>query len=69
MDNRSPENIGEKEVHGAQHNSLLLQFLNDIRRGEIKDDQVPCCTVFTGAVLERSGIPAIRFELAKSYLI
>lgn len=60
--------IGEKEIKGAQHNPLILQFWKDIRRGGIKDDETPWCAAFVGAVLERCGIPSSRYESARSYL-
>lgn len=34
--------IGEKKIKGNQHNSLILQWCKDIKRGAIKDDEVIC---------------------------
>ncbi|KFB99468.1 hypothetical protein GTGU_04125 [Trabulsiella guamensis ATCC 49490] len=60
--------IGEKEIRGAQHNPLILQFWKDIKRGGIKDDETPWCAAYVGGVLERAGFKSSRFESAKSYL-
>jgi uncharacterized protein (TIGR02594 family) len=60
--------IGEREIKGAQHNPLIVQWWKDIKRGGIKDDETPWCAAFVGAMLERVGIQSTRFESAKSYL-
>ncbi|EFG2177021.1 TPA: TIGR02594 family protein [Escherichia coli] len=60
--------IGERELKGPKHNSLILQMWRDIKRGGIKDDETPWCAAFVGAVLERCGIKSTRFESAGSYL-
>lgn len=54
--------IGERELKGPKHNSLILQMWRDIKRGGIKDDETPWCAAFVGAVLERCGIKSTRFE-------
>ena len=65
---QAENHIGVKEVKGATHNPVIVQFWKDIRRGGIKDDETPWCAAFVGSMLERSGIQSSRFESAKSYL-
>ena len=65
---QAENHIGVKEVKGATHNPVIVQFWKDIRRGGIKDDETPWCAAFVGSMLERSGIQSTRFESAKSYL-
>lgn len=60
--------IGLHEVKGEKHNPEILSMWKDIKRGGIKNDDTPWCAAFVGAMLERAGIPSIRFESAKSYL-
>lgn len=60
--------IGQREVKGAKHNSLILRWWQAIKRGGIKDDENPWCAAFVGAMLESVGIMSSRFESAKSYL-
>lgn len=59
---------GEREIKGPKHNSKIVQWWKDIRRGGIKDDETPWCAAFVGAMLENVGIRSSRFESAKSYL-
>ncbi|MFM4953960.1 TIGR02594 family protein [Aeromonas dhakensis] len=65
---QAENHIGVKEVKGATHNPVIVQFWKDIRRGGIRDDETPWCAAFVGAMLERCGIQSTRFESAKSYL-
>jgi uncharacterized protein (TIGR02594 family) len=65
---QAENNIGVKEVKGATHNPVIVQYWKDIRRGGIKDDETPWCAAFVGSMLERCGIQSTRFESAKSYL-
>lgn len=60
--------IGLRETKGAEHSPEILQFWKDMKRGGIKSDEVPWCSGFVGAMLERSGIQSSRYESAKSYL-
>lgn len=62
------DEIGLKEIHGAEHSADILQYWKDIKRGGIKDDETAWCAAFVGAMLERCGIKSTRFESAKSYL-
>lgn len=60
--------IGEREIKGVTHNSLIVGWWKKIKRGGIKDDETPWCAAFVGAMLEDAGIKSSRFESAKSYL-
>ena len=65
---QAENHIGVKEIKGATHNPVIVQFWKDIRRGGIKDDETPWCAAFVGSMLERCGIQSTRFESAESYL-
>ncbi len=60
--------IGQREIKGVTHNPLIVQMWKWIKRGGIKNDEVPWCAAFVGACLEQVGIVSTRFESAKSYL-
>ena len=60
--------IGEREIKGAKHNTLIVQMWADIKRSGIKDDETPWCAAYVGSVLECCGNKSTRFESAKSYL-
>ena len=59
--------IGLREIKGAQNEPLILQMWKLIKRGGIKNDEVPWCAAFVGACLEEAGIVSSRFESALSY--
>lgn len=59
--------IGVTEAPGEANNPEVVQFFKDIKRSGIKDDSVPWCAAFVGAVLEHCGIESTRFEGALSY--
>jgi len=60
--------IDQKEIKGVKHNPLIVSMWKWIKRGGIKNDEVPWCAAFVGACLEQVGIVSSRFESAKSYL-
>lgn len=60
--------IGQREIKGVTHNSLIVSWWKAIKRGGIKDDETPWCAAFVGAMLESVGIISSRFESARSYL-
>jgi len=60
--------IGQKEIPGLKHNSVIVNFFKRIKRGGIKADEVPWCAAFVGACLEEAGYVSTRFESARSYL-
>lgn len=60
--------IGQREIKGVTHNSLIVGWWKAIKRGGIKDDETPWCAAFVGAMLEAVGIISSRYESAASYL-
>lgn len=60
--------IGQREIKGVTHNTLIVGWWKKIKRGGIKTDEVPWCAAFVGAMLEDATIKSSRFESAKSYL-
>lgn len=60
--------VGQREIKGVTHNSLIVGWWKKIKRGGIKDDETPWCAAFVGAMLEDAGLKSSRFESAKSYL-
>lgn len=62
------KHIGEREIKGPRHNSLILGWWRAIKRGGIKDDETPWCAAFVGGCLEAVGLRSSRFESARSYL-
>lgn len=60
--------LGQREVKGHRHNSLILGWWRAIKRGGIKDDETPWCAAFIGGCLEAVGLISSRFESARSYL-
>lgn len=59
--------IGVRERKDGTSEPRIIQYWKDIKRSGIKDEKVPWCAGFVGAMLERSGIQSTRFESAKSY--
>lgn len=60
--------IGAKEIPGKENNALIVGWWKKIKRGGIKEDAVPWCAAFVGAMLEEVGIISSRFESARSYM-
>lgn len=60
--------IGIKEIKGVNHHPGIVRMWKWIRRGGIKNDEVPWCAAFVGACLEQVDIKSSRFESARSYL-
>lgn len=60
--------IDVTEAPGDENNPEVVQFFKDIKRSGIKEDSVPWCAAFVGAILEHVGIKSTRFEGALSYL-
>lgn len=60
--------VGLHEVKGAEHSPEILGMWRAIKRSGIQSDEVPWCSAFVGACLERAGIRSSRFESAASYL-
>jgi len=62
------KSLGLKEWPGAKHNPKVLALYNDAGHSEIRNDEVPWCAAFVGAVLARLGLHNTGSLLAKSYL-
>lgn len=60
--------LGQKEIKGVTHNPLIVDMWKWIKRGGIKNDEVPWCAAFVGSCFEQVWIKSSRFESAKSYL-
>lgn len=60
--------FGVSEASGSANASDVLAFYREAGHGEIKDDRVPWCAAFLGAMLKRSGIAGTGSLLARSYL-
>lgn len=60
--------IGQREVKGPRHNSLIIAWWRAIKRAGIRDDETPWCAAFVGGCLEAVGLISSRFESARSYL-
>lgn len=60
--------IGVREVKGPVHESRIVQWWKAIRMGGIKDDEVPWCAAYIGAMLENVGLMSARSGTAKAYL-
>jgi uncharacterized protein (TIGR02594 family) len=62
------EQLGEHEVDGAHDNPEIIAFYKDSGHPEIKHDEVAWCAAFTGAMLERAGVPSAKTLSARDYL-
>ena len=59
---------GTWEWAGDEHNPKVLAMYVDAGHPEIRNDEVPWCAAFIGAVLGRVGLQNTGSLLAKSYL-
>lgn len=59
--------IGVKEVAGAEANSQIVKYFEDVGKPEVKSDETAWCAAFVGACLERAGIKSTRSLMARSY--
>lgn len=60
--------IGVTETAGSTSNPVVVAYYKDAGAPEIKDDSVPWCAAFAGAMLTRSGYRSTGSLLAQSYL-
>lgn len=60
--------LGVHEIAGGGDNPRIIEMFKDVGHPAIRDDEVPWCAAFLGACLERSGRPATRSLMARSYL-
>jgi len=65
--NEARKYIGESELKNG-NSPFIVSLWKKIKRGGIKDQKVPWCAAFVGAMLENVGIVSSRYESAKSYL-
>lgn len=57
-----------KEIKGPQHNPLIVGFWKAAKLSGIKNDEVPWCAGFVGAMLETVGVRSARSDAARAYL-
>lgn len=50
------------------HNPKVVRYFSDVGHSWVKDDETAWCAAFTGAMLDRSGLPSTRKLNARSYL-
>lgn len=62
------KNIGTAETKGPQHTAAVLDYWKSVKLSGIKNDEIPWCAAFAGAMLERVGIKSSRSDAARSYL-
>jgi len=62
------QEIGTKEIAGAQHNPEILGYFRDAGFPEIDNDETAWCAGFTNAMLERSGNAGSKSLAARSFL-
>lgn len=60
--------LGTKEVPGAGDNAAILRYFEDAQSGWAKDDSIPWCAGFVGAMLARTGYKPSGSLMARSYL-
>jgi len=60
--------IGVTEVKGFAHNPVIVGFWKAARLAGIKNDEVPWCAGFVGAMLENAGVRSARSDSARAYL-
>lgn len=60
--------LGTKEGLGPVNNATVLGYYADAKHPEIKQDSVPWCAAFVGAMLSRAGVKPSGDLMARSYL-
>ena len=60
--------VGTWEWAGSDHNPKVLAMYADAGHPEIRNDEVPWCAAYVGAVLAKLGVNNAGSLLAKSYL-
>lgn len=48
--------LGVKEIVGPKHNARVVKYFADAGNAGIKNDEVPWCGAFVGAILKRAGL-------------
>ena len=59
--------IGTWEWAGDENNPSVLAYYREAGHSEIKQDSVPWCAAFVGAILSRAGVQNTGSLLARSY--
>lgn len=60
--------LGTREVSGAGNNPTVIDYFADAAHPQIKQDAVPWCAAFVGAMLKRAGKTPSGSLMARSYL-
>ena len=60
--------LGTREVPGSGNNPSVIDYYAEAAHPEIKQDAVPWCAAFVGAMLKRAGIKPSGSLMARSYL-
>lgn len=60
--------LGVREIKGMAHNPVIVGFWKLARLGGIKNDEVPWCAGFVGAMLEACHIRSARSDSSRAYL-
>lgn len=60
--------LGEREIKGYRHNPVIVNFWKLAKLAGIKNDEVPWCAGFVGAMLETCGIRSARSDSSRAYL-
>ena len=59
--------IGTWEWAGGENNPKVIAYYREAGHGEVKQDSVPWCAAFVGAILAKSGVKNTGSLLARSY--
>jgi len=60
--------VGTDEMRGTKHNPVILEYFDAVGHGWVREDEVPWCAAFVGAVLEEAGHKGTGSLAARSYL-
>ena len=60
--------IGTKEAAGAADNPAVLRYFEEAQASWAKEDSIPWCAAFVGAMLSRTGYKPSGSLMARSYL-
>lgn len=55
------------EVRGVKNNPEIIDYFTQAGHPNVKNDEVPWCAAYVGAMLKRSGIKSTNSLLARSY--
>jgi uncharacterized protein (TIGR02594 family) len=61
------EQIGMKEISGAQHNDTIVEMFADVGHSWVKDDETAWCAAAIGSWLKQAGLPHTGKLNARSY--